>query len=78
MIKVAVEDTGCGVDPDIDLFTQFETSKQDGMGLGLAFSRSIIEANGGKLWCEPETEHSTKFCFTLPVLSMKQLENDNA
>lgn len=75
MIEVSVEDTGCGIDPDIDLFTQFETSKQNGMGLGLAFSRSIIEANGGELWCEPETEHSAKFCFTLPILSITQQES---
>ncbi len=70
-VTVSVEDTGCGVDPSIDLFTQFETSKKDGMGLGLTFSRSIIEAHGGKLWCESELKHKTKFCFTLPTLPAK-------
>jgi C4-dicarboxylate-specific signal transduction histidine kinase len=77
MLKVSVEDTGCGVDPSIDLFTEFETSKRDGMGLGLSFSRSIIEAHGGKLWCEPKTQYSAKFCFTLPILSNNQQESSN-
>lgn len=77
MIKVSVQDTGCGVDPSIDLFTQFETSKENGMGLGLTFSRSIIEAHGGKLWCESQTRHRAVFCFTLPTLSNNQQESSN-
>ncbi|PWQ93197.1 sensor histidine kinase [Leucothrix arctica] len=77
MLKVSVEDTGGGVDPSIELFTQFETSKKDGMGLGLTFSRSIIEAHGGKLWCESDKQHCTKFCFTLPILSISQQESSD-
>ncbi|RVU83545.1 PAS domain S-box protein [Leucothrix sargassi] len=65
LIKVSVEDTGSGIDPNIDLFTQFETSKKEGMGLGLTFSRSIIEAHNGQLWCESQQPKRTTFCFTL-------------
>jgi signal transduction histidine kinase len=78
MLRVSVEDTGCGVSPDIDLFTQFETSKKDGMGLGLTFSRSIIESHGGKLWCESEKQHSAKFCFTLPTDPLNRQESSDA
>lgn len=67
-VEVAVTDTGPGVSPGIDLFTQFETSKSGGMGLGLSICRSIVEANGGKLWHErPETGTGARFCFTLPL-----------
>jgi|GEM_PF-751309 len=65
LVEVSVEDTGTGVNPDINLFTQFETSKTDGMGLGLSFSRSIIEANGGELWYDITSAEKSRFCFTL-------------
>ncbi|KAB7613780.1 PAS domain S-box protein [Amylibacter sp. SFDW26] len=64
-VEVWVEDTGAGVNPDINLFTQFETSKSDGMGLGLSFSRSIVEANGGQLWYDVNSAEKSRFCFTL-------------
>lgn len=67
MIEVWVEDNGPGIDKNIDLFTQFETSKKDGMGLGLSLSRSIIEENGGTLWHDAKFKNGSKFCFTLNV-----------
>jgi PAS domain S-box-containing protein len=67
MLQVCVDDTGGGVSPDIDLFAQFETSKPDGMGLGLTFSRTIIEANGGQLWFDETEEGKSRFCFTVPT-----------
>ncbi len=66
-IQVSVEDTGPGIDPNIDLFTQFETSKSDGMGLGLSICRSIVEAGGGSMWLDESTEKGARFCFTVPV-----------
>ncbi|WP_284380196.1 ATP-binding protein, partial [Amylibacter marinus] len=66
-LLVQVEDTGGGVDTSIDLFAQFETSKPDGMGLGLSFSRSIVESNGGRLWLDDHKTPSSRFCFTLPI-----------
>ncbi|MEM7506974.1 MAG: cache domain-containing protein [Pseudomonadota bacterium] len=65
--EVAVEDSGPGVDPDIDLFAQFETTKKDGMGLGLSICRAIVEAGGGKLWHDADFEGGARFCFTVPL-----------
>ncbi|WP_298835672.1 cache domain-containing protein [uncultured Roseobacter sp.] len=66
-VKVSVDDTGPGVDPGLDLFSQFETSKADGMGLGLSICRSIIEAGGGRMWHEAGDPSGARFCFTVPV-----------
>lgn len=65
-IKVHVDDTGPGVDADVTIFKQFQTSKHDGLGLGLSISRTIVEANGGRLWHDPQAKE-TRFCFTVPV-----------
>jgi two-component system sensor kinase FixL len=69
-VSIGVADNGPGVRGDIapKLFQPFETSKPHGMGLGLAISRSIIEARGGRMWLQP-VERGSMFCFTLPVVS---------
>lgn len=66
-VKVAIEDNGPGVNPELDLFSQFETTKADGMGLGLSICRSIIETGGGQMWYEPRDPVGARFCFTVPV-----------
>jgi signal transduction histidine kinase len=68
-VEVRVRDTGPGLDPDtIDrLFDAFYTTKDSGMGLGLAISRSIIEAHGGHLWAVSEPDKGSTFCFNLPT-----------
>ncbi len=67
-VRISVSDNGTGVPQDItsQLFQPFATSKPHGMGLGLAISRSIVEARGGRLWLEP-IERGSMFSFTLPV-----------
>ena len=67
-VRISVADNGTGVPQDIaaQLFRPFATSKPHGMGLGLAISRSIVEARGGRLWLQP-IERGSMFCFTLPV-----------
>jgi two-component system, LuxR family, sensor kinase FixL len=64
-----VQDTGPGLDPkQLDrLFQSFYTTKPDGIGMGLAISRSIAEAHGGRLSAAPNTPHGALFRFTLPV-----------
>jgi signal transduction histidine kinase len=67
-LQIAVSDNGSGVAQDIEaaLFDPFVTTKATGMGLGLAISRSIVEAHGGRLWHERASPGSV-FTFTLPL-----------
>jgi len=64
-----VRDSGPGVDPEgIDrLFDAFYTTKSQGMGMGLAISRSIVEAHGGRLWATANLSQGAVFQFTLPL-----------
>lgn len=68
-IRICVADTGHGIPAETQqhIFEPFTTSKPGGTGLGLAICRSLIEANGGKLWLEENTRQGARFCFTLPV-----------
>ena len=49
------------------MFSAFYTSKPDGMGMGLAISRSIIETHGGRIWATPNSPRGAVFQFILPV-----------
>ncbi|MCA0211272.1 MAG: PAS domain S-box protein [Proteobacteria bacterium] len=75
-VRVIVADTGPGVTPEVaeQLFTAFVSTKAEGMGLGLSICRTIVEANGGRIWMEPRTGGGTEFHFTL--VSAKAEEND--
>ena len=68
-VTVSVEDTGSGISEDVapQLFQPFVTSKQTGMGIGLSICRTIVEAHGGRIWCEPARDAGTIFHFTLPA-----------
>ena len=67
-VLVAVRDSGPGLDlENFDrLFDAFYTTKPNGIGMGLAISRSIIAAHGGRLWTTPNIPHGAVFQFTLP------------
>jgi signal transduction histidine kinase len=66
-VRVCVRDSGRGVAPEMRdrLFDSFATSKPEGMGLGLAISRTLVEAHGGELWLD--NQRPTRFCFSLPI-----------
>ena len=66
---LSVQDAGIGFKPEEKdrLFEAFYTTKSQGMGMGLAISRSIIEAHGGRLWAEPNQGPGATFLFSLPV-----------
>jgi signal transduction histidine kinase len=66
---VAVKDTGSGLDPSFAecMFQPFFTTKPDGLGLGLAICRSIIEAHGGRPWVSPSVGHGSDIRFTVPL-----------
>ena len=70
--RIAVIDTGSGIDPEIlpRLFVKFASKSEQGTGLGLYISKKIIEAHGGRIWGEnnPDGKGAT-FSFTLPLAS---------
>ena len=67
-VLFAAWDTGPGLDPSSGdrLFEAFYTTKPDGMGMGLAICRSIIETHGGRLWVTANEPRGAVFQFTLP------------
>jgi signal transduction histidine kinase len=68
-LLVSVSDSGAGI-PAAErplIFTAFHTTKADGMGLGLAISRSIVESHGGNLWAVRNDGPGETFHFTLPI-----------
>jgi len=68
-VKVTVSDTGPGIPSDDTpkLFDSFWTTKSQGMGIGLAICRSILESHGGRIWLEHSQPGQTTFCFSLPL-----------
>ncbi|MBL8483538.1 MAG: PAS domain-containing protein [Rhodocyclaceae bacterium] len=68
MAHLTLRDGGPGVDAEIArrIFDPFFSTKSNGLGLGLAISRSLIEAQGGQLWLDPEDGPGAVFHFTLP------------
>jgi signal transduction histidine kinase len=66
---LAVSDTGRGIDAEHlpKLFDAFFTTKKDGIGLGLAIARSIVEAHAGRIWAEDHSGPGATFRLTLPI-----------
>ena len=73
-IVVSVKDSGAGIDSEIQpqLFTKFASKSFQGTGLGLFISKSIIEAHGGEMWAENNSDgKGATFYFTLPIQKVK-------
>jgi C4-dicarboxylate-specific signal transduction histidine kinase len=70
-VLVSIKDTGPGLDPSVaeQMFQPFFTTKPDGLGMGLAICRSIVEAHGGRLWVSPREPHGADVRFTVPSWS---------
>jgi C4-dicarboxylate-specific signal transduction histidine kinase len=68
-VQVSVQDRGKGIAKnDLEkIFEPFFTTKPEGMGMGLAISRSIIQAHGGQLWAAANQDLGCTFHFTLPT-----------
>jgi signal transduction histidine kinase len=66
-VELAVRDTGPGIPASMmgEVFRPFFTTKSDGMGMGLALSRTIIETHGGRLWADHNAQQGAVFRFTL-------------
>lgn len=81
-ILFSVRDHGCGLTTENQIrifepFFQVENTnrrKHGGTGLGLAICRGIIEAQKGKLWVESKPDKGSKFCFTLPLKPVREIE----
>ncbi len=74
-VLIQVTDTGPGISPEIAArpFQPFVTSKNNGMGVGLSISRTIIEAHGGRIWAESAPDGGTIFSFTLRTIPEEEL-----
>jgi C4-dicarboxylate-specific signal transduction histidine kinase len=70
---VTVEDYGAGLDPDrvARIFDSFYTTKPGGIGVGLAISRSIIDAHGGSMWAAPGAPIGAVVGFDLPLAVLR-------
>jgi signal transduction histidine kinase len=69
-VRVSITDPGKGIAPEIypHLFTKFATKSEKGIGLGLFIAKSIIEAHGGRIWAENNSDgKGATFTFTLPT-----------
>jgi signal transduction histidine kinase len=68
-VGVEVGDNGVGLD-GVDtsrMFTLSYTTKPEGTGVGLSVSRAIVDAHGGRIWAEPNSEGGASFYFTIPL-----------
>lgn len=68
-VRLTVQDSGTSFEPETveRMFQPFYTTKKDGMGIGLAVSRSIIENHHGRLWAVPNDGPGAKFLFAIPA-----------
>lgn len=69
MVEVSVRDSGPGIGPDFaeKMFAPMFSTKSDGLGMGLAICRSIMEFHEGRLFAEPNADRGSTFIFTLPA-----------
>ena len=76
-VEVSVGDSGTGVRAENadHVFDAFYTTKPDGMGMGLAISRSIAESHGGRLWFTSNADRGCTFRFSLPVLGNDRIHD---
>jgi C4-dicarboxylate-specific signal transduction histidine kinase len=76
-IRFIMQDAGSGFSPDTSdrIFESFYSTKNDGMGIGLAISRSIIEAHHGQIWATLNLGPGSTFAFSIPVgpVSLKEM-----
>ncbi|MFT8423471.1 MAG: ATP-binding protein [Gluconacetobacter sp.] len=74
MVGLSIRDSGIGIPAGIrdHLFEAFWTTKEDGMGIGLSISRTLVEANGGEISAEPVETGGATFRFTVPAVQQEK------
>ena len=72
-VHLSVADSGPGIDPAVAdrIFEPFVSTKPGGMGMGLMFCRTIVEAHGGRMWVSPNVPRGSVFHFTLPAAMVR-------
>jgi signal transduction histidine kinase len=78
-VRVSVKDVGVGYEPQAAdrLFEGFYTTKDDGMGIGLSVSKSIIDSHRGRLWAEKNDGPGATFSFAIPRNREEGLTSDD-
>jgi two-component system sensor kinase FixL len=68
-VELAISDTGPGISPDIKplIFHPLQSSKPEGLGLGLSLCSTIIRSHGGEFWFDQDAASGARFLFTLPI-----------
>lgn len=76
-VVCTVSDSGMGLDSAASdkMFEAFYSTKSNGMGMGLSISRSIVEASGGRLWCESARLGGAAFAFALPCAQTREVDH---
>ncbi|MDE2039483.1 MAG: PAS domain-containing protein [Elusimicrobia bacterium] len=82
-VVVRVKDTGCGISPSdqkliFDRFSQVQSERRGGVGLGLAIARELVLQHRGRVWVDSEEGHGSTFSFTLPVAADDKAGDDAA
>ena len=79
-VVIQVSDNGIGISPEhhqeiFDQFTQVSSNQMDrsGLGLGLAITKRIIEAHGGRIWVDSEVNSGSRFTFLMPLDPLETL-----
>jgi two-component system sensor kinase FixL len=68
-VEIAVTDSGPGISPEVKamLFKPLKSSKDNGLGLGLSLSNTIVTSHGGDIWYDEAASGGARFAFTLPL-----------
>src|SRR4029079_12962157 len=82
-VEIDITDSGPGIGAAdlahlFDNFWQAQRNDNRGVGLGLAIAKSVVEAHGGRIWCESMPGRGTTFSFTLPITTLKTVANLHA
>jgi PAS domain S-box-containing protein len=79
-VRLSVQDAGVGFEPQsLDrLFQTFYTTKEEGMGIGLAVSHSIIENHRGRMWATPNDGQGVTFSFSIPCVVDREPDVDGS
>jgi signal transduction histidine kinase len=82
-VEIDITDTGAGISASdrehlFDNFWQAQRNDNRGVGLGLAIAKSIVEAHGGRIWCDSTPGKGTTFSFTLPLTTLRAVANLHA